>query len=339
MLPLALVVGLIGVSESGSAGALGGVTLPTLPATTLPTLPATTLPTLPATLVAVAVTPPAANISVGAGEQFTATGTYSDLSTRDLTDSVTWSSSSTATATISGTGLATGVADGAVTITAADPSALVSGTAALTVTPIPPLPTTLVAIAVTPPVANIAVGAGEQFVATGTYSDLSTQNLTDSVTWSSSVTGTATVSNTPGSQGLATGVADGATTITATDPSSLLTGTAALTVTPVTTPVSPPPPVPQLALTPSSGKKRALVLARGSGFAPGNTVTVTYLSGAKKRKRAKTVLCHTMAASNGTFSCHGTIPRRSRAGKPGPHTVQATAPGATSSSQFDLVRR
>ena len=306
--------------------------------TTLPTVP-TTLPTVPATLVTVTVSPPVANVAVGAGEQFTATGTYSDLSTRDLTDSVTWSSSSTSTATVSNTGLATGVAVGAATITATDPNALVSGTAALTVTPIPALPVTLVAVTVSPPVANVAVGAGEQLTATGTYSDLSTQNLTDSVTWSSSLTSNATVSNIPGSQGLATGVADGATTISATDPNSLLSGTAVLTVTPVTTPVSPAPPVPQMALTPSSGKKRALVVAQGSGFEPGNAVTVTYLSGSKSRKRAKTVLCHTMAASNGTFSCHGTIPRRSRSGKVGMHTIDATGPGATTTSKFNLVRQ
>jgi len=312
-------------------------TLPTVP-TTLPTVP-TTLPTVPATLVTVTVSPPVANVAVGAGEQFTATGTYSDLSTRDLTDSVTWSSSSTSTATVSNTGLATGVAVGAATITATDPNALVSGTAALTVTPIPALPVTLVAVTVSPPVANVAVGAGEQLTATGTYSDLSTQNLTDSVTWSSSLTSNATVSNIPGSQGLATGVADGATTISATDPNSLLSGTAVLTVTPVTTPVSPAPPVPQMALTPSSGKKRALVVAQGSGFEPGNAVTVTYLSGSKSRKRAKTVLCHTMAASNGTFSCHGTIPRRSRSGKVGMHTIDATGPGATTTSKFNLVRQ
>ena len=160
-----------------------------------------------------------ASIAAGHTQQFTATGTYSDLSTANLTNSVTWSSSLTGTATVSSSGLATGVATGATTITAT--SGLIFGTAGLTVTP-----AVLVSIGVSPVTASIAAGHTQQFTATGTYSDLSTANLTNSVTWSSSLTGTATVS----SSGLATGVATGATTITAT--SGLIFGTAGLTVTP-----------------------------------------------------------------------------------------------------------
>jgi len=190
----------------------------------------------------------------------------------------------------------------------------------------------------------LALGAGEQFTATGTYSDLSTQDLTDFVTWSSSLAGTATVSNSPGSQGLATRIAAGATTITATDPASLLSSAAALTISPVALPVSPAPSIPQLALTPSSGTRKGPVIAQGSGFTPGNAVTVMYLSGlsgVRARKRAGTVLRHTVAASNGAFSCHGAIPRRGRSGKLGIHTIQATATatGATSTSKFTLVRK
>ncbi len=314
--------------------------------TTLPTIPTTlpTIPSAPAILVSVTVTPAVANVAVGAGEQFTATGTYSDLSTRDLTDSVTWASSSSSTATVSNTpgsrGHATGVAEGATTITATDPGALISGTAALTVTPAPPLPAVLVSVTVAPAVANVAVGAGEQFTATGTYSDLSTRDLTESVVWSSSSASTATVSNTPGSRGLATGVADGVATIAATDAGTPIPGTAELTVTPVTSPVTPAPRVPHLALTPASGKRKAPILARGSGFTPGNAVTITYLSGLKAHKRARTVLCRAVAASNGTFSCHGTVPRLRRSGKKGNHTIEATgASGGATTSKFTLVRR
>ncbi|HTW49116.1 MAG TPA: Ig-like domain repeat protein, partial [Acidobacteriaceae bacterium] len=69
-----------------------------------------------ATLVSIAVTPPNPSILVGATEQFAATGTYSDNSTQDLTDSVTWSSSTMSVATISATGLATGAGAGPTTI-------------------------------------------------------------------------------------------------------------------------------------------------------------------------------------------------------------------------------
>ena len=75
-----------------------------------------------------------------------------------------------------------------------------SGAAALAVTdPI------LVSIAVTPSNAVIALGLNQQFTATGTYTDNSTQNLTGSASWSSSTTSVATIN----SGGLAASVATG----------------------------------------------------------------------------------------------------------------------------------
>lgn len=58
------------------------------------------------------------NLAVGATQQFTATGTYSDNSTADITSEVTWASSDEAVATIDAAGLATGVAEGTADITA-----------------------------------------------------------------------------------------------------------------------------------------------------------------------------------------------------------------------------
>src|ERR1039457_3274526 len=73
--------------------------------------------------------------------------------------------------------------------------------------------------------------AENQFVAMGTYSDNSTQVLTTSVTWNSVTTATATISNAPGTQGLATALAVGTTSITATDPTtSIVTPGVTLTV-------------------------------------------------------------------------------------------------------------
>jgi hypothetical protein len=67
----------------------------------------------------IAVTPAIATIPKGLTQQYTATGTYSDASTADITSSVTWASSATAVATIDSVGLATGVGDGSTNITAA----------------------------------------------------------------------------------------------------------------------------------------------------------------------------------------------------------------------------
>ena len=84
------------------------------------------------TLTSIAVTPANPSITAGGQQQFTATGTYSDGSHQDLTDSATWTSSSTTVATINSTGMATGVAAGTTTIKAT--SGTISGSTTLTVT-------------------------------------------------------------------------------------------------------------------------------------------------------------------------------------------------------------
>jgi len=83
----------------------------------------------------ITITPANPTISVGAFEQFTASGTYSDGSIQNLTKGVTWSSSAPAVATIQTTGQATpGLASateaGTATITANSDG--VSGTTTLT---------------------------------------------------------------------------------------------------------------------------------------------------------------------------------------------------------------
>jgi hypothetical protein len=57
-------------------------------------------------------------LPIGAEQQFIATGTYSDGSTADITTQVTWTSSDITIATINADGLATGLAEGIVDITA-----------------------------------------------------------------------------------------------------------------------------------------------------------------------------------------------------------------------------
>ena len=163
-----------------------------------------------ATLQSIAVTPASPSVVAGATQQFTATGTYSDNSTKNITTSVTWKSSNAAFATIgAATGLATGVAAGTTQITATQGS-VVSPNDALTVTA---ATVRLESIAVTPASPSVGVGNTQQFTATGTYSDSSMKNITSSVTWASSNPLFATVG---AATGLATGVAVGTTEITAT---------------------------------------------------------------------------------------------------------------------------
>ena len=69
-------------------------------------------------LESIGVTPVTASILNGLTQQYTATGTYSDASTADITSSVIWASSNTGVATIDLAGLATGVGEGNTGITA-----------------------------------------------------------------------------------------------------------------------------------------------------------------------------------------------------------------------------
>ena len=92
------------------------------------------------TLASIAVTPSSPSITGTGTQQFTATGTYSDTTTRNLTNLVTWASTATNVATITtgpgaGAGLATGVSPGPTTISAA---LNVSGSTQLTVNPVAP---------------------------------------------------------------------------------------------------------------------------------------------------------------------------------------------------------
>lgn len=182
------------------------------------------------TLQSISVTPGSTSVTVGNTVAFTATGSYSDGSMKNITSTASWSSSNTNDATVETAGgaqpgLAKGVATGGVTITASLSG--VNGTAALTINP---NTSTLQSISVTPPNQSIAVGITQQFTATGTYSDGSKQNITASASWKSSDVADATIETSGQSQpGLATGVAAGTVTITAT--LSSINGTTSLTVT------------------------------------------------------------------------------------------------------------
>ncbi len=196
-----------------------------------------------ATLVSVAITPPIASLAAGTSEQLTATGTFSDNTTQDLTADLTWASSDTTVATVSSSGLASTVGPGSATISVtckvASTCGTLAGSATITVTP-----ATLVAIAITPAAASIALGTSEPFTAIGTYSDNSTQNLTTQVTWNSATPAVATISNAAGSPGVATSLTTGTTLLTAvvgsvTSPPITLTVTPAMLLSIAITPATP----------------------------------------------------------------------------------------------------
>lgn len=181
-----------------------------------------------AEVVSIAVTPATFSLPLGRSQQLTAVATYGDNTTLDVTAQATWASSADAVASVSNaansTGLVSALSIGTATITATVSG--VSGSADATVTA-----AVLDSIAVVPATSLLTVGLDRQYLATGTFSDASTQNLTAQVTWSSSDAVIAEISNAVGSQGLASGRAPGTVTITAT--LTGVTATAALEVVPV----------------------------------------------------------------------------------------------------------
>jgi len=176
---------------------------------------------LPATLVSIAVTPAAPSLATGTTQQFTATGTFTDGSTQDITNIATWSSDSPEVATINAAGLAKAVAEGTAVISAS--SGGKSAAATLVVTP-----AVVASIKIAPADSSMGVGGTQQFTATGVFSDSTTQDLTNQVTWLSSNANVGLVN----SAGMANAIAQGTTTIGAAYGD--VTGSTSWTVTPAT---------------------------------------------------------------------------------------------------------
>jgi len=173
------------------------------------TSPAVTLTVTGPTLQSIAISPANPSLAKGTNLALTATGTYSDGSTQNLTTRVTWSSASAAV-TVSnasaGQGVVTGSSVGSATVSAAlatAPSVIGGTTVAVTAA-------ALQSIAVTPSSPSVASGLQQQFTATGTYTDGTLANV--AITWSSSTSTVAAVSS---STGTATALAQGSTTISA----------------------------------------------------------------------------------------------------------------------------
>jgi hypothetical protein len=206
--------------------------------------------------------------------------------------------------------MATTLATGTTTISAAYSGK--TGTTILTVTA-----ATLSSISVAPAKPSVPAGLQQQFAATGTYSDGSTQTITTSVTWTSTNTNAATISNASGSQGLATTLAAGSATITATDPATGVAGTAMLTVTSATlssVTVSPNPS--------SVSSAQTTQLTATGKFSDGTTMDVT----AKSTWQSSNTGVATVGASTGVVT--GT--------SPGTCTITATYNGQSATSALTV---
>jgi 6-phosphogluconolactonase (cycloisomerase 2 family) len=182
-----------------------------------------------ATLDNIIITSNNTSIHIGTKEQYTATGNYSDGGTQNLTTLVTWISLDNNIATISNTtgsyGIATAVNTGSTTITAT--FGTISNSVALEV-----VSGSLQSITITPNNSTININTTQQYLAAGQYSDGTSQDITISVSWNSFTPTIATISNTQGSNGLATALTTGIVIINAQ--LGNITGFAILTVTSAT---------------------------------------------------------------------------------------------------------
>jgi ribosomal protein L21E len=175
-----------------------------------------TLTVLSAKLVSIAIAPAAPTVNVGNSQQLLAIGTFDNNTTRDITAVSTFASASPAVATIAASGgMALGKAQGTSVITAT--SGGLTGSATLTV-----LPTGLVSLALTPAATTFQIGATRQLAAFATYSDATVVDVTANTSFVSATPAAVSVGNT----GLITGVASGASVITASFGGKTATATA-----------------------------------------------------------------------------------------------------------------
>ena len=160
----------------------------------------------------------AISLTIGGNVPATATLVYPDNSTKDVTNSVTWTTSNPYVATVDSTGKVTSVGGGECLISATDLSSWLSGTVNLSVLP---------ALTISPSSSTIPIGFELHYNAQLVYADgTAPQDVTGSVTWTSSNPGVAGVES-----GLATANAVGTTVITAHDPISGSSNLANLKVT------------------------------------------------------------------------------------------------------------
>jgi hypothetical protein len=247
--------------------------------------------------------------------QFIAIGTTAAGTSEDLTGQVVWRSSSTAVATITSAGLATGVGQGTTTITAIVTNldkTVATGTATFTVA----ASTTelITALTIIPGSQTLsASGQTGQFLALGAFGSSGLQedvSQSAQIKWSSSIPTIASVSPT----GLVTGLGAGATTITAVltnSDGSVLSAQASVTVT--LTPA--PEPLLSLTIVPSSitvgdlqdtGQFLAIGTYSTVPFVRDLTNSVTWLSSFPDAFPVNTNSGGTSSASAGIVTAYGT---------------------------------
>lgn len=257
-------------------------------------------------LTSITITADYSTIAQGTSAKLKAMGNFSGYFTDDISDQVTWTSDTKTVAdfvTTAAPNRVTGLAPGSAVLTATMKG--VSATYKLTVSSATPT-----AITITPADPTLAKGLTKQFTATGTFSDTTTQDLTFDATWASSDATVASVSDAAASKGLATSLAPGTTTISATFGG--ISGTTLLTAT--------APVLQSIAVTPANPSALSLTLNRF-------TATANYSDGTTSDITSQV----TWASSNTSVTPAPTAGVTTTSA-PGTTTISATLPGTISGS-------
>lgn len=183
----------------------------TIPAASAVTFTWTTGP--PVAVTGVSISPASASVAVNNTTQLTATVAPANATNQN----VSWASNNASVATVSATGLVTGLTAGTaiITVTTQDGNRTASSTITVNVIAV-------TGVSVSPAAASIFATQTQQLTATVTPANASNKN----VSWTSGNNSIATVSST----GLVTGISPGTATITARTVSGNYTATAAITV-------------------------------------------------------------------------------------------------------------
>ena len=202
----------IGTAGLAIARSLGSVTI----SANSGSLTASTMASVQsAALSSIAIRPANRKIAQFTSQQFQAIGIYADGSTHNVTGKVSWASSNPTVATIGNRGLAKGLNPGTTTIAATLGS--ISASTTLNVTN-----ATIVSISITPSGRTIAQGTKLSFVATGLFSDNTTQMITRDCTWASDNHGVATLGGGSTATAMRPGTANISATFTGVTGSALL---------------------------------------------------------------------------------------------------------------------
>lgn len=155
-------------------------------------------------IASISITPPSPALIVGNQQQFTATATYENGTTKVL-HSPAWTTSNVTMVHITDDGLATALGEGSVTISASSEGTTASTTVSVVDSP-------LQSIEISPTDGSVSqTKTTQQFSAMGFFNNGATRDVTSLVAWSSSDTSVASISKT----GIATLLKAGTITITA----------------------------------------------------------------------------------------------------------------------------